>query len=86
MHWAVERLAQDYCKTTEVKEHPSLTRAVLQTVNILLHWLSVDLATVQASKGVRKGGLGLTPFSLICYKNFNTCANEINCFHILFAC
>jgi len=30
-------MAQDCYKTIEVKEHPSFTRAVLQTVNILLH-------------------------------------------------
>jgi len=30
-------MAEDYYKTIEVKEHPSLTRAVLQTVDILLH-------------------------------------------------
>jgi len=35
-------------QTAEVKERPSLTRAVLQTVNILFHWISVALATVQA--------------------------------------
>jgi len=37
-----------------------------------------------------KGGLGLTPstqpLSLIFYKNFITCAKEINCFRILFPC
>jgi len=50
MHWAVEGMAQDCDKTIEAKEHPNLTRAVLQTVNILLHWISVALlATVQAS-------------------------------------
>ena len=40
------------------------------------------------SNGVRKGGiLELTPpLSLICYKNFITCAKVINCFRILFAC
>jgi len=30
-------MAQDCYKTIEVKEDPSLTRMVLQTVNILLH-------------------------------------------------
>jgi len=30
-------MAQDYYKTIEVKEHPSLTRAVLQTVSIWFH-------------------------------------------------
>jgi len=34
-------MPQDCCKTIEVKEHPSLTRAVLQAVNFLLHWISV---------------------------------------------
>jgi len=39
-----------------------------------------------SAKGVRKGGLGLTPhFSLICYKNFITFEKEINCFRMLFA-
>jgi len=34
-----------------------------------------------------RGGLGLKPpLSLIFYKNFFTCANEINYFRILFAC
>jgi len=42
-------MAQDCYKTAEVKGHPSLIRAVLQTVNILFHWISVALATVQAS-------------------------------------
>jgi len=36
------------------------------------------------TKGVRNGGL--TPLSLIYYKNFITCAKKINCFRILFAC
>ena len=49
LHWAVEGMAQDCYKTIEVKEYPTLTRAVLQTVNILLHWISSALATVQAS-------------------------------------
>jgi len=49
MHWAAEGMAQDCYKTTEVIEHPSLTRAVLQTVNILLHWIYAALAAVQAS-------------------------------------
>jgi len=48
-HWAVEGKARDCYKTIEVKEHPSLTRAVLQTVNILFHWISAALATAQAS-------------------------------------
>jgi len=30
-------MAQDCYKTIEDQEHPTLTRAVLQTVNILLH-------------------------------------------------
>jgi len=30
-------MAQDCYKTIEVRENPSLTRAVLQTVNVLLH-------------------------------------------------
>jgi len=42
-------MGQDCYETTEIKKHPSLARAVLQTVNILLHWISVALATVQAS-------------------------------------
>jgi len=42
-------MAQNCYKTVEVKEHPTLTRAVLQTVNILLHWISSALAAVQAS-------------------------------------
>jgi len=39
-----------------------------------------------ASKGVRKGEVGLTLLSFICYKNFITCAKEINCFRILITC
>jgi len=31
-------MAVDCYKTIEVTEHPSLTRAVLQTVNVLLLW------------------------------------------------
>jgi len=42
-------MARDCYKTVEVKEHPSLTRVVSQTVNILLHWNYVALAAVQAS-------------------------------------
>jgi len=44
-------MAQDKIATKqlEVKEHPSWTPAVLQTVNILLHWIYAALATVQAS-------------------------------------
>jgi len=45
--------------------------------------LALKLVTV--SKGVRKGGLGLNRLSLIFYKNFITCTEEINCFRILFA-
>jgi len=37
MHSALEGMAQDCFKTIEVKEKLSLTRAVLQTVNILPH-------------------------------------------------
>jgi len=40
-------------------------------------------------KGVRKrGGFGVKnpTFSLIFYEKFITCAKEINCFRILFAC
>ena len=39
-------------------------------------------------KGVRKGGrFGVNdPFSLIFYEKLITCAKEINCFRILFAC
>jgi len=44
-----------------------------------------SLRTVK--KGVRKGGAGVKPpFSLIFYEKFITCAKEINCFRILFAC
>jgi len=42
-------MAQGCYKTIEVKKHLSVTCAVLQTVNILLHWISAALATVQAS-------------------------------------
>ena len=42
-------MAQDCYKTTEGKEYPRLTRAALQTVNILLNWIFTALATVQAS-------------------------------------
>ena len=49
VHWAAEGMAQGCYKTTEVKEHPGLTRVVLHTVNILLHWISAALAKVQAS-------------------------------------
>jgi len=48
-------MAQDYSKTIEVKENTSLTRAVLQTINIFLHLLSAALAIVQAS-------LAFTPY------------------------
>jgi len=38
-------------------------------------------------KGVRKRGVGVNlPLSLIFYENCITCAKEINCFRILFAC
>jgi len=39
-------------------------------------------------KGVRKGGFGVkTPLlELDILQNFITCAKEINCFRILFAC
>jgi len=36
-------MAQDYYKTSEVEEHPSLTRAVLQTVSIFQPWLQCRL-------------------------------------------
>jgi len=49
MHSAVDGMAQDCYETTDVKESLSLTRAVLQTVNILPHWMSAVLATVHAS-------------------------------------
>jgi len=42
-------MAEDYYKTIEIKEHPSTTRAVLQTVTILLLAISAVLATVRAS-------------------------------------
>jgi len=42
-------MAEDYYKTIEVKEHPSLTRVVLQTVSILLHGISAALAKVRAN-------------------------------------
>jgi len=34
----------------------------------------------------REIGVEILPLNLICYKNFITCAKEINCFRILFAC
>jgi len=38
-------------------------------------------------KGVRKGfGIKPPPLNLIFYKNFVTCAKDINCFPIIFAC
>jgi len=38
-------------------------------------------------QGRTQGGLGLnTPLSLVFYKNFITCAREINFFRILFDC
>ena len=49
MDWTVEGMLQDCYKTIEVKEHPSVTCAVLQAVNILLHWLSAALTTVQVN-------------------------------------
>jgi len=45
-------------------------------LNCWLHW-----------QGRTQRGVGLKkPLSLIFYKNFITCAKEINCFRILFAC
>jgi len=38
------------------------------------------------SKGVRKGVGVKTPLELDILQNFITCAKEINCFRILFAC
>ena len=48
-----------------------------------------DNAISAKFKGVRKGGQLVwvnPPLSLIFYENFITCAKEINCFRILFAC
>jgi len=41
-----------------------------------------------AHKCVRKGGIEVNPppLSLIFYENFITCAKEITCFRVLFAC
>jgi len=51
-----------------------------------LKFVTLAIETVNI-KGVRKGGgLGLSPLSLIFYKNFITFAKEINCFRILFTC
>ena len=40
----------------------------------------------EMTKGIRKGGLGLTPLELDILQNFITFAKEIDCFRILFAC
>jgi len=47
-----------------------------------------NIPVVSENKGVRKGDWALThpPLQLDVVKNFITCANEINCFSILFAC
>jgi len=42
-------MAEDYHKTIEVKEHPILTCAVLETADILLHWISAELPPAQVS-------------------------------------
>ena len=49
MRWAVEGMAKDCYKTIFSQRTSSLTRSALQTVNILLHWISASKATVQAS-------------------------------------
>jgi len=51
MHRPVERNGPRLLQTIEIEEHPSVTRAVLQTVRILLHGISAVLA-----KGVSRGG------------------------------
>ena len=49
----------------------------------MLSWMADSLY----SAGRTQGGFGVNPpLSLIFYENFITCANEINCFRILFAC
>jgi len=42
--------------------------------------------TISLTKGVRKGGGLKSPLELDILQNFITCAKEINCFRILFAC
>ena len=49
MHRPVQRNGRRLLQTIEIKKHPSLTRAILQTVRILLHGIFAALATVRAS-------------------------------------
>jgi len=49
MHRPVERNCRRLLQKIEIKQHPSLTRAVLQNVSVLLHGISAALATVRAS-------------------------------------
>jgi len=61
-------------------------RINLMAQNLIWGWKYFQEWCHVCTKGVRKGGLGLTPsLSLIFYENFITCAKEINCFRILFA-
>jgi len=55
-----------------------------ETGFVSINWEEQQVNT----KGVRKGFFGVNPppLSLIFYKIFITCAKEIKCFRILFAC
>ena len=52
--------------------------------------LILELISIQVMYGQRRTqgeGFGVkSPSSLVLYKNFITCAKEINCFRIHFAC
>jgi len=62
------------------KRLPHVTRRIFSTQICFL----VDLC----ARAYARGGVGVKnpPFSLIFYEKFITCAKEIDCFRILFAC
>ena len=60
-----------------LKTHPEIRLGVCICKTSLLH----------RPRAYARGGLGLTPpLDLDILQNFITCAKEINCFRILFAC
>ena len=81
-------IALNMCFTTNGMCMTNNTHVARTSRNKMITAWNLHCCLVQQCKGVRKGrGLVLKPpFSLIFYEKFITCAKEINCFCILFAC
>ena len=70
--------------------HPDISAVMNCCIVALLVFSSDMLAwradSLYSARACARGRWGYSPLSLIFYENCITCAKEINCFRILFAC